>query len=311
MLDLRTARYDLLHHRENYSVDLIYRFDPFRPIDLDRPADSGAAIRVLLEGNRRLVGFIEQMQQATLYGSAEFKPTIVPVDLLSMGLPLLPGAARDQAPFALVLGCSDARVPIESIFDQNFNDLFVVRIAGNVLGTECLGSFDYAVRQLGQSLKAVVVLGHTGCGAVTAAVDTYLNPNDYADIAFTHALRSLIDRVLTAVRGAAHAFERHCGHEIHRHPGFRDALVEASVYLNSAITAFDLQREVASAGGDGSLEVFFGTCDISNMLVRTDPAGETAHEPGLRPASKSADDFVGLADHLVRVISAGRLESPT
>jgi carbonic anhydrase len=288
-------------------VDLIYRFDPFRQIAVDHPANSEAAIRILLEGNQRLVGFIEQMQQATVHGSAETKQTVVPVDLLSMGLPLLPGIACDQAPFALVLGCSDARVPIESIFDQSFNDLFVVRIAGNVLGTECLGSFDYAVRHLGQSLKAVVVLGHTGCGAVTAAVDTYLNPNDYADIAFTHALRSLIDRVLTAVRGAAHSFERYCGHEIHRHPGFRAALVEASVYLNSAITAFDLQREIASAGGESSLAVFFGTCDISNMLVRSDPTGGVAHEPKLRPAPKSTDSFVDLADHLVRVISAGEL----
>jgi carbonic anhydrase len=288
-------------------MDLIYRFDPFRPIAIDRPADAEAAIRVLLEGNQRLVDFIDRMQRATVHGSAGPEQTIVPVDLLSMGLPFFPGAALDQAPFALVLGCSDARVPIESIFDQSFNDLFVVRIAGNVLGTECMGSFDYAVRNLGPSLKAVVVLGHTACGAVTAAVDTYLNPNDYADIAFTHALRSLIDRVLVAVRGAAHSFERCCGHEIHRHPGFRAALIEASVYLNSAITAFDLQREIASAGGDSSLAVFHGACDISNMLVRSDPPGGLTHEPRLQPAPKSTDDFLELADRLARVISAGEL----
>ncbi len=292
----------------NTSVDLIYRFDPFRPITLDRPTNTDAAIRVLLEGNRRLVGFIDNMQQATVNGTAETEQTIVPVDLLSMGLPFFPGAALDQAPFALVLGCSDARVPIESIFDQSFNDLFVVRIAGNVLGTECLGSFDYAVRHMRQSLKAVVVLGHTGCGAVTAAVDTYLNPTDYADIAFTHALRSLIDRVMAAVRGAAHAFERNCGHEIHRHPGYRAALVEASVYLNSAITAFDLQREFPIASGGSSLPVFYGACDISNMVVRSDPAGAVAdQEPWLQSAPTSTDQFVDLADHLVRVISAGEL----
>ena len=64
-----------------------------------------------------------------------------------MGLPFLPGAALDQQPFAMVLGCSDARVPIESIFDQSFNEMFVVRVAGNVLGTEGLGSFDYARAQ--------------------------------------------------------------------------------------------------------------------------------------------------------------------
>ncbi len=290
-----------------HPVDLIYRFDPFRQVAVDRPDNAEAAIRVLLEGNRRLVGFIDRMQQATVDGRAEPEPSIVPVDLVSMGLPFFRGAARDQAPFALVLGCSDARVPIESIFDQGFNDLFVVRIAGNVLGTECLGSFDYAVRHLGHALKAVVVLGHTGCGAVTAAVDTYLNPSDYADIAFTHALRSLIDRLLTAVRGAAHSFERQCGHEICRHPGFRAALIEASVYLNSAITAFDLQREIASAGGEGSLEVFYGACDIANMHVQADPTGGAGHQSRLRPAPRSTEEFVDLADHLARVISAGEL----
>ncbi len=260
-------------------MDLVYRFDPYKPIALERPETADSAVRALLEGNRRLVGFIEQMQHATIEGSTQPKQTIVPVDLLSMGLPLLAGAIRDQAPFALVLGCSDARVPIESIFDQSFNDLFVVRIAGNVLGTECLGSVDYAVKHLDQGLKAVVVLGHTGCGAVTAAVDTYLHPNDYADIAFTHALRSLIDRVLIAVRGAAHALARHAGHDIAHHPGFRSALVEASVYLNSAITAFDLDREIASAGGDRSLAVYYGICDISTMLVRSEPQPAALPEP--------------------------------
>ena len=288
-------------------MDLVYRFDPFQPIALDRPQNAEAALRVLLEGNRRLVGFIQQMQQATIDGSAEPRQTIVPVDLLSMGLPLLAGAVRDQTPFALALGCSDARVPIESIFDLSFNDLFVVRIAGNVLGTECLGSVDYAVKHLGAGLKAVVVMGHTGCGAVTAAVDTYLHPNDYADIAFTHALRSLIDRVLIGVRGAAHALARHGGHDVAHHPGFRAALVETAVYLNSAITAFDLQREIASAGGDRSLAVYYGVCDISTMRVCSAPSPAAAAEPCLAPAPTSVDQFVELAEQLADTILASEV----
>ena len=288
-------------------MDLIYRFDPYRPIDLDWPADTEAAIRRLLAGNRRLVDFIGEMQHASLHGVDEQAQTIVPVDLLSMGLPFLPGAAQEQAPFALVLGCSDARVPVESIFDQSFNDLFVVRIAGNVLGTECLGSIDYAVRNLSDSLKAVVVLGHTSCGAVTAAVNAYLNPNDYADIAFTHALRSLVDRVLAAVRGAAKSFERQCGHEIHSHPGYRVALVEAAVYMNSAITAFDLQREVTSVGEASSPRVFYGTCDINTMLVQSSPGRPATHGPCLQPAPQSTDEFMSLADGLTRAIAASEL----
>src|SRR5262249_5108503 len=153
-----------------------YRFDPYQPIKAERPGDTDAAIKRLLDGNWRHVQFVRQMQDALLDDVPDEKQTIVPIDLVSMGLPFVSGTALDQSPFALVLGCSDARVPIESVFDQSFNDLFVVRIAGNVLGTECVGSFDYAVRHLGGGLKAVVVLGHTGCGAVTAAVDTYLNP---------------------------------------------------------------------------------------------------------------------------------------
>jgi carbonic anhydrase len=283
-------------------MDLIYRFDPFRELSVDRPVDAAAAIRRLLAGNRRLVEFIESMQRASAGGQPDPPRTVVPVDLLSLGLPFLPGAALDQAPFALVLGCSDARVPIESVFDQSFNDLFVVRIAGNVLGTECLGSVDFAVRALAEGLKAVVVLAHTGCGAVTAAVDTYLSPNDYADIAFTHALRSLVDRVLVSVRGAAHALERLRGHEIHRHEGFRQALVEVSVYLNAAITAFDLDRAVGGASGR-SVEVFYGACDIATMVVRAEP-NPPGGEPSLGRAPRSVDEFIALADHLARGVAA-------
>ncbi len=284
-------------------VDLIYRFDPFRPLSVNRPADTEAAIDALVRGNQRLVHLIQQMQRATLDGGAADVKTVVPVDLVSMGLPLGSGAALDQAPFALVLGCSDARVPIESVFDQGFNDLFVIRIAGNVLGTECLGSFDYAIRNLGGSLKAVVVLGHTGCGAVTAAVDTYLSPNNYANIAFTHALRSLVDRVMVAVRGAAQAIERHSGSTIHRHPGFRTMLIETAVYLNTAITAFDLNRAVSDVTREGPA-VFYGSCDVKTMLVRGLPAQGPGEAPQLYSAPTSPEQLVALGDQLARMIVA-------
>ena len=79
-----------------------------------------------------------------------------------------PDAAEtpEQRPFAAVLGCSDARVPIELIFNEGPNDLFIVRVAGGGLGLEVLGSLKYAVEQLGGTLKLIVVLGHSGCGAV-------------------------------------------------------------------------------------------------------------------------------------------------
>ncbi len=73
-----------------------------------------------------------------------------------------------QAPFAIVLGCSDSRVPPEIIFDAGLGDLFVVRVAGNIIDDAVLGSIEYAAAHLGTPL--VVALGHAGCGAVTAAV---------------------------------------------------------------------------------------------------------------------------------------------
>jgi carbonic anhydrase len=74
-----------------------------------------------------------------------------------------------QHPFAVVVGCSDSRVPPELIFDQGLGDIFVIRVAGNVVDTDVAASVEYAVDHLGTGL--VVVLGHTGCGAVTAALD--------------------------------------------------------------------------------------------------------------------------------------------
>jgi len=76
--------------------------------------------------------------------------------------------ANEQHPFAVVLSCSDSRVPPEVIFDQGIGDLFVIRVAGNILDNTALGSIEYAVEHL--NVKLIVVLGHERCGAVSAAV---------------------------------------------------------------------------------------------------------------------------------------------
>jgi len=77
--------------------------------------------------------------------------------------------ADGQEPFAIILGCSDSRVPAEIVFDQTLGDLFVIRVAGNVLAPSLVGSIEFAAEHFGTSL--VVVLGHTKCGAVKATVD--------------------------------------------------------------------------------------------------------------------------------------------
>ncbi len=79
-----------------------------------------------------------------------------------------------QAPFAVILGCSDSRVPAEVVFDQGFGELFVIRVAGNIVAPSQAGSVEFAVEQLGARL--VVVLGHTRCGAVLATIDAVKRP---------------------------------------------------------------------------------------------------------------------------------------
>ena len=82
---------------------------------------------------------------------------------------VLADLAKGQAPYATILGCSDSRVPPELVFDAGFGELFVVRVAGNVLGPSILGTLQYAATHLHTPL--FVVMGHEGCGAVSAAID--------------------------------------------------------------------------------------------------------------------------------------------
>lgn len=85
------------------------------------------------------------------------------------------GFVEGQAPFAIVLGCSDSRVPAEIIFDQGLGDLFVIRVAGNIVAPSQVGSVEFAAEQFGTPL--VVVLGHSKCGAVTATLNELKNPS--------------------------------------------------------------------------------------------------------------------------------------
>ena len=100
--------------------------------------------------------------------------------------------ATTQEPFAIVLGCSDSRVPAELVFDQGLGDLFVIRVAGNIVAPSQVGSVEFAAAAFGTSLA--VVLGHTRCGAVTAAIDEARNPAGHSP-----NLRSIVDRILPAV----------------------------------------------------------------------------------------------------------------
>jgi carbonic anhydrase len=100
--------------------------------------------------------------------------------------------ATDQSPFAIVLGCSDSRVPAEIIFDQGLGDLFVIRVAGNIVAPSQVGSVEFAAARFGTPL--VVVLGHTQCGAVLATLDEAKSRGSH-----TPNIRSIVDRIRPSV----------------------------------------------------------------------------------------------------------------
>ncbi len=132
------------------------------------------ALALLRDGNRRFVE--DQVTASTLSSQARRAA-------------LLSG----QEPFAIVLGCSDSRVPAELVFDQGFGDLFVIRVAGNIVAPSQVGSVEFAASRFGTRL--VVVMGHSECGAIAATVEELMGR------ATTQGknLRSIVDRVRPSV----------------------------------------------------------------------------------------------------------------
>jgi carbonic anhydrase len=124
--------------------------------------------------------------------------------------------AEGQAPHAVVLGCSDSRVPVEIVFDQGLGDLFVIRVAGNIIAPSLVGSVEYAAEFFGTRL--VVVLGHSRCGAVNATVDELQRPAENQ----SPNLRSIVDRIRPSVAALLSTDLRHD----------REALVEQAVRAN-------------------------------------------------------------------------------
>jgi carbonic anhydrase len=98
-----------------------------------------------------------------------------------------------QEPFAIILGCSDSRVPAEIVFDQGLGDLFVIRVAGNIVAPSQVGSVEFAADKF--STRLVVVLGHTQCGAILATLEELERPTEMR----SPNLRSIVDRVRPSV----------------------------------------------------------------------------------------------------------------
>lgn len=128
---------------------------------------------------------------------------------------------KEQLPFAIVLGCSDARVPAEIVFDQGLGDLFVIRVAGNIVAPSQVGSVEFAASRFGTRL--VVVLGHSQCGAILATIEELQRPVESQ----SRNLRSIVDRVRPSVEGLLQTELRH-DHDSLVHHAVR-ANVRASV----------------------------------------------------------------------------------
>ncbi|MDF1739335.1 MAG: carbonic anhydrase [Verrucomicrobiales bacterium] len=130
-----------------------------------------------------------------------------------------------QDPFAVILGCSDSRVPLELVFDQGLGDLFVIRVAGNVVAPSQIGSIEFAVEQF--RTRLIVVLGHSGCGAVSATIDQLNKPEENR----SPNLSSIVNRIRPAVDAL--------GPEASTLD--RDTLIERTVRSNVSASIRDLQ----------------------------------------------------------------------
>jgi carbonic anhydrase len=134
------------------------------------------ALKQLKEGNLRFIG--------SMTGDSELQSQARRTKL-----------SKATEPSAIILGCSDARVPAEIVFDQGLGDLFVIRVAGNIVSPSQVGSVEFAAERMGTRL--VVVLGHTECGAIQATIEALENPN----VAASRNLLSIVDRVRPSVEG--------------------------------------------------------------------------------------------------------------
>src|SRR5438046_6341267 len=133
------------------------------------------ALMRLQEGNRRFVASL-----------ADAAPALSQTRLIAL--------AEGQQPFAIVLGCSDSPVPAELVFGQGFCDLFVIRVAGNIVAPSQVGSVEFAAARFGTRL--VVVLGHTECGAITATIEELRQPPLHQSA----GMRAIGDSIRPAVR---------------------------------------------------------------------------------------------------------------
>lgn len=201
---------------------------------------SSEALALLIEGNKRFNSGLRSVE--TALSAARMQ------DLAKNG----------QAPFAIILTCSDSRVPAELLFDRGFGDLFVIRVAGNVVSPTVLASVEYAASVLGSPL--CVVMGHSGCGAVSTAVKTEDDQKGVVARSLTPHISKLISAIRPAVREAKLLIE----------PGNHEAYLAESTRCNVLRSVRLLNQKssvVADLSSKGQLVTIGAVYDLHSGVV--------------------------------------------
>lgn len=214
-----------------------------------RSLSPAQSLRRLAEGNRRF------LEKGAAIGSRVFRAEL---------------ADEDQHPFAIVLGCSDSRTPVEILFDEGFGDLFVVRIAGNVVAPSVVGSIEFAAAQYGTRL--VVVLGHTRCGAVAATVKGIQSGDGHE----SKNIRAITDRITPHIEGLVRTTAPSLGRRLEREAMRMN--VRASVdhlrHGSRLLEELVLAGRLAVVGAEYELET--GRVHFLDPVPPDAPAGETS-----------------------------------
>ena len=203
-----------------------------------RPQTAQQALQLLKQGNARFVESLKNPNATLLASNA---------------------LTQEHNPFAIILGCSDARVPAEIVFDQGLGDLFVIRVAGNVVAPSQIGSVEFATEKFGT--KLVVVLGHSHCGAVTACVETLINPDQY----FSPNLQSIVDRIRPSVYNLHEIYTAN-GNEI-----IVDELIARGIKANVRMSVSQLKhgsRILEDAVDSGNLMIVGANYDLETGKVQ-------------------------------------------
>lgn len=159
--------------------------------------------------------------------------------------------ATSQAPFAAIVSCIDSRVPPELIFDQRIGDVFAARIAGNFVNTDIIGSLEFATKLTGS--RAIVVLGHTACGAIRGAISNAQLGN----------LTATLQNIEPAVLAAGASFD---GEKTADNPAFVQAVADANVKLTAKMI-YDRSSVIQALVASGDVKIVGAMHDVSNGRV--------------------------------------------